>query len=119
MFHSKGRVEVDVLNVDGPFGRLVHFLVLFEKDAVPVGEVKNTRKGGRLAIRFDFLDDRVRHGVRRECSSLDLFSGHEAEKLVSPLQVPSGAEHYCRGGASRHGVRWRRFIMNLAVRPKW
>ena len=68
MFRSKGRVEDDFLNVDDPFGKLVHFLVPFEKDAVPVGEVKNTRKGGRLAIRY-------------------LLSGCEAEKLGSPLQV--------------------------------
>jgi hypothetical protein len=85
VFRSKGRVEDDVLNVDDPFGKLVHFLIPFEKNAAPVGEVKNTRKGGRLAIRLDFLDDRVWHGVRREGSSLDLLSGRKAEKLVSPL----------------------------------
>ena len=114
---GKGK-EDDVLNVDDSFGKLVHFLVPFKKDVVPVGKVNNTRKGGRLAIRFDLLDDRVWHGVRRERSSLDFLSGRQAEKLVSPLQVFSGAEHYRRGGASHHGVCWRRFIMNLAVRPK-
>ena len=74
---------------------------------------------GQELIRFDLPDDRVRHWVRRECTPLDLLSGHQAEKLVSPLQVSSGTEHYCRGGASHHGVRWRRFIMNLTLRPEW
>ena len=81
VFCSKGRVEDDVLNVNNPFGKLVHFLVQFEKYAVPVGEVKNTREGGRFAIRFDLPDDRVRHGARRERASLDLLSGRQAEKL--------------------------------------
>jgi hypothetical protein len=45
MFRSEGRVEGDVLNLDDPFGKLVNFLVPFEKDAIPVGEVKNTREG--------------------------------------------------------------------------
>jgi hypothetical protein len=39
VFCSKKRVEDDVLNVKNPFGKLVHFLVPFEKYAVPVGEV--------------------------------------------------------------------------------
>jgi hypothetical protein len=43
VFRSEGRVEDDVLNVDDPFGTLVHFLVPFEKDAIPVGKVNNTR----------------------------------------------------------------------------
>jgi hypothetical protein len=123
VFCSEGRVEDDVLNVNNPFGKLVHFLVPFKKYAVPVAvpasEVKNTREGGQFAIRFDLPDDQVRHGVWRERTSLDLLSGRQAEKLVSPLKVSSGAEHYCRGGASHHGVRWCRFIMNLAVRPEW
>ncbi len=66
VFCSKGRVEEDVLNIDNPFGKLVHFLVPFKKYALPVGEVKNTREGGQLAICFDLLDDRVQHGVWRE-----------------------------------------------------
>ena len=111
MFCSKGRVEDDVLNVDDPLEKLVHFLIPFKKYAVPVGEVKNTREGGQFAIRFNLLDDQVRHGVRRERASLDLLSGRQAEKLVSPLQVSSGVEHYCRVGVSHHGVGWRRFIM--------
>ena len=30
MFRSEGRVEDDVLNIDNPFRKLVHFLVPFE-----------------------------------------------------------------------------------------
>ena len=90
VFRSKGRVEDDVLNVNDLFRKLVHILVPFKKYAVPVGEVKNTREGGRLAIRFDLLDDQVRHGVRHERASIDLLSSRQAEKLVSPLQVSSG-----------------------------
>ena len=33
VFRSKGRVEEDVLNVDDPFGKLVHFLISIEKYA--------------------------------------------------------------------------------------
>ena len=46
MFRSEGRVEDNVLNVDDPFEKLVHFLVPFKKDAVPVGEVKKNKKDG-------------------------------------------------------------------------
>jgi hypothetical protein len=65
MFRGKGGVDGNVLNLNNPFRKVIHFLVSFEKDAIPVGEVKNTRKGGRLAIHFDLPDDRVGHGVRR------------------------------------------------------
>jgi hypothetical protein len=40
MFRSKERVENDVLILNNPFRKLIHFLVSFEKDAVPVIEVK-------------------------------------------------------------------------------
>ena len=53
------------------------------------------RKG--TAIRFNLLYDRVRHRIRSERALLDFLSGREAEKLVSPLQVSSGAEHDCWG----------------------
>jgi len=119
VFCSEGRIEDNVFNVNDPFGKLIHFLVPFEKYTIPVGKVENTREGGRHAVRFDLLHDRVRHGVWREHASLDLLSGCQAEKLVGPLQVSSGAKHYCRGGPSHHGVCWHRFIMNLAVRPGW
>ncbi len=46
MFRSKGGVDDDVLNNKDSFGNLVHFLILFKKDAVPVGKVKNTWEGG-------------------------------------------------------------------------
>ena len=98
MFHSKGKVEDDVLNLNNPFGKLVHFLFPFKMDAVPVGKVENTQEVDHLATRFDLLDDQVWHGIRCECLSLDLLSGHQAEKLVSPLQVSSGAKHYRLGG---------------------
>jgi hypothetical protein len=119
MLRGKGRVEEDVLDFDNSFGELVDFLVPFEEDAIPVGKVENTQEGGRLAICFDLLDDQVRHGIRCERALLDLLSGCQAEKLVSPLQVSHGVEHYCQGGASCHGVRARRIIVNLAVHPKW
>ena len=75
VFGSEGRVEDDVLNVDDLCGKLVHDLIPFEKYTIPVGEVKNTREGGRRAIRFNLLDDRVWHGVRSERASLDFLSG--------------------------------------------
>jgi hypothetical protein len=46
VFRSKGGVDDDVLNNKDSFGNLVHFLILFKKDAVPVGKVKNTWEGG-------------------------------------------------------------------------
>ena len=55
MFRSKGRVEDNIVYVDDSFRRLIHFLVPFEKDAVPVGKVKNTGKGGRLPYALTFL----------------------------------------------------------------
>jgi hypothetical protein len=85
MFRSEGREEDDVLSLDSFFGKLVHFLVPLEKDAVPVSEVKNTREGSLLAIILNLLDDRVRHGVQCKRLLLDLLSGCQAEKLVSPL----------------------------------
>ena len=55
MFRSERRVEDNVLNLDNAFGKLVHFLFLFKKDAVAVGVVKNTWEGGRFAIRFNLF----------------------------------------------------------------
>jgi hypothetical protein len=113
MFCGEGKVEDNILDLNDPFGELVNLLILLEEDAIPVRKIKATQEGGRLAIRFHLLDDQVRHGIRREPAPLDLLSRGQAEKLVSPLQVSRGAEHYRRGGASCHGVRVRREFKKL------